>query len=219
MAIELKFCRIVVLKDSIRKKCTTPIEELALYPFPMYLEDEHLVSWSTMAWNYTEDIANELKSVGLEREKDMTVISSSETASDVEWLEVGIIDRTPVCWKSGNDPRPVVRYEYVDARVSASLDWQAELKKYGIVVEPPAEDGSFLCRRGTAEVVLECEGSQKLLHIKSRRLPLERYTSCLVDHQLLADIGFCLWKTSQPKGQGGRPSILSRLWRATGFRS
>jgi hypothetical protein len=199
MAIELKFNRLIVMKESVAAHCTEPVDVVVEHLWQMYLEDRYLMASSSMGFE-VQDAAKRLEAIGLVLGRDMTFLDSSATAVDVPWLEVGFIDRTLVCWRSGNDPRPVSRHEFVSADLPTTGLWEEELTKFGILTRPnTSEKGTtvFLCTRGQAKAQLTIKDNA----LCSEPLPLTRREFCRVDHALLGDIKFALWRMSQDFGR------------------
>ena len=132
----------------------------------------------------------------------MVIITRDERSTGAPWLEIGQIDNTVVCWRSGFNPRPIVRHCFVNSEKPTDDIWIEELKKFGIQTEKGHdEEGApiFRCLRGEADVTLYLTKADE--HEPEERLvsdfpPLERRALRRLDFDLMGDIQYALWKRS-----------------------
>ncbi len=205
-----------MLKESIERYCSLSEDEIALHLWPMFLEDEHLLSASTMSGYETEEIAQRLEEFGLKQGRDMVIVTASDLTVEVDWLEVGLVASTPICWRTGANPRPIARHEFISTQLPKTSEWESELQKFGIQVErlEPISDDLYQCTRGEATATLECKEQGDRFEICSLPISPERRMKVVVDQELLYDVKFCLWKLSefaQIKNENRRVDFSARL--------
>lgn len=192
MALALLFCRLIVRKEAAELSFQGTLDDLAQLLWPLYIEDEHLMSCSTMSYDETRSLMKEVEERGLRPELDMAIVYSG--GPTVEWLKVGEQDGYRVCWLADSPPGSVVASTFFHFSLPGDAQIASHLSRCGSRSRQVVGKNFRLleCRRNNAEASLELSSVAGQLKVRSVPASPRRRAHSGLDQALIREIGECL---------------------------